>query len=332
MRKLSLSTLLGALVALLLFTATASAETRSGESTTSLSDGPTLPEATLLKGAAAYDSTAGSVVATITTAGELAPSGDSGMTFYLMTTAAECSSHIYVNKEFTAFIEAASQPIFGIANNAGQAAGAALVTIVNESEESATMIEPVGRTVTATTTGSTSTFATTLSVASPLLTAKSFNCAAIMTRGKNGGTPAFMIFPIAAPAPPAPQVVPPPRPTIPTPPPAALSIGKAKPLKLKVGKWRTVKVTVTNSGGSATALGALRVKVPVGVLAKPERQKVPALSPGQSTTISLQVKLTAKAKGSSTLTLTGSAPGVTAVTGSLTLKLQSRPGHRSGNG
>lgn len=91
-----------------------------------------------------------------------------------------------------------------------------------------------------------------------------------------------------------------------------LSIGKSKPLKLKVGKSKTIRVKVSNKGGTATAPGSLRVKAPAGVIVKPERQQVPILAPGRSFTLSVHIEMTAKAKPKSTISLTGSASGVTA--------------------
>jgi hypothetical protein len=69
-------------------------------------------------------------------------------------------------------------------------------------------------------------------------------------------------------------------------------------------------VKVTNTGSATTAQGSLRVKGAKGVLVKPERQKLPALAPGTSWTLSFRVQLTAKAKKKSKLQLTGSASGV----------------------
>jgi hypothetical protein len=129
----------------------------------------------------------------------------------------------------------------------------------------------------------------------------------------------FVIFPISAP--PAPATAPaPPAPAPPPPPPAALSIFKEKPLKLKVGKWATAKVKVTNSGGAASAPGSLQLKAAKGVIVKPAHQKLPALLPGGSWTVSYKVELTAKAKKNSTLSLIGTAGTVTSKS-SLVLKL-----------
>jgi uncharacterized membrane protein len=98
-----------------------------------------------------------------------------------------------------------------------------------------------------------------------------------------------------------------------------LTLGKLKPQQLKVGKWATVKVTLTNSGGSATPQGALKLKAPQGATIKPEGQKLPALLPGESWTLSFRVKLSASAKKKSTLSLVGAA-GSLSVSGSLVLK------------
>jgi hypothetical protein len=103
-------------------------------------------------------------------------------------------------------------------------------------------------------------------------------------------------------------------------PPGALSIARAKkPLKLKVGKAKTVKVTVTNTGGSATVPGTLRLKAAKGVVVAPASQRLPALLPSDSWTVTYKVKLTAKAKKSSTLSLIG-ASGSLGAKGSLVVK------------
>jgi hypothetical protein len=103
--------------------------------------------------------------------------------------------------------------------------------------------------------------------------------------------------------------------------PAVLSVGKSVPLSLKAGKSRSVTVKVTNTGGTATARGTLRVKAPTGVVVKPASQGLPVLTPGGSCTVTVRVQLTKAAKPKSTLSLTASAPGVTG-TGSLVAKLK----------
>ena len=177
---------------------------------------------------------------------------------------------------------------------------------------------------------------TTLSLTTISLANASFNCA-IVAATEGGGEEndgeelpgeevvppgaTFMIFPISAPAPPAPPAI------TPTPPPAsatpaarpALQVAKRAPITLGVGKWRLVKVKVTNTGGTGTGLGSLRVRGAKGVLVKPERQQLPVLAPGASWTMTVRVQLTAKARRRSTLNLTAAASGVTA-TGPLVLK------------
>lgn len=170
------------------------------------------------------------------------------------------------------------------------------------------------------TSGATTTFAAT----APRAANRPFHCAVAGVLNNNTPEGEFLIFPIAVPPPP-PVTPPAPAPTqtpAPTPPaaaPAALSIVKPKPLKLKVGKWKTVRIKVANTGGTATAPGSLRLKTPRGVLVKPEKQKLPALGAGESWTVSAKVQLTAKAKKKSTVTLTAAAGSATAK-GSLVLK------------
>lgn len=129
-----------------------------------------------------------------------------------------------------------------------------------------------------------------------------------------GSATAAQKFTYAVPASPAP-----PTPSPPAPAPAKLSIAKPKPLTLKVGKWRTVKVKVTNTGGTPSALGTLTIKPQKGVVVKPAKQKLPVLPPGGAWTLSLKVQLTEAAKETSTLRLAVSAAG-TSATGSLALR------------
>jgi uncharacterized membrane protein len=121
-----------------------------------------------------------------------------------------------------------------------------------------------------------------------------------------------MTTPVPAPAP------------APAPPPASappvLSIAKPKALKLAVGKSKTIRVKVSNAGATATAPGSLRVKAPTGVVVKPERQQIPTLAPGRSFSLSVRVELTVKAKPKSTVSLTGTAPGVVTAKSSLVIK------------
>jgi len=175
---------------------------------------------------------------------------------------------------------------------------------------------------------------TTLTAVAPIAANLPFDCAAVVahTNGIPVGEP--LVFPIAVPPPADTPSTPTqdqgqgqatgtqaPSPTPSKAAPAALAIAKPKPLKLKPGKWKTVKITVANPGGTATAPGSLRLKAPAGVLVKPERQKLPVLTAGKSWTVSAKVQLTVQAKKKSTVTLTAAAGGLTAK-GSLVLKYQ----------
>jgi hypothetical protein len=173
----------------------------------------------------------------------------------------------------------------------------------------------------------------TITATSAVATNQPFNCAEVGTGSFAGESFAsdLLFIPLTTKPEPPPVVAQTPAPPVaapiaqPAPAPAALSIAKAKkPLKLKVGKWTTVKVKLTNTGGSATASGSLRVKAPAGVLVKPERQKLPVLRAGESWTLSVRLQLTAKAKAkakkSSTLSLAGAA-GTVSAKSSLVLKL-----------
>lgn len=285
--------LLGALAALLMFAATAAAETRTGESASPAQIGGTSsPEATLVKASASYETTGGSIGFSVTTAAE--PRTEQGghpstakMEAGLLS-APECTLPALVSQHFTF-------PVFFIVNQYKEPTAEAELL---ESSSSGGPLGAAAKTVSGTN--------TTLSFASSAMANRSFNCALVTTT--EGGAQSYLVFPISAPpSPPASPVSPAP----PTPAPAAaLSIGKLKPLKLAPGKWETVRVKVTNTGGTATGQGSLRVKAPKGVLVKPERQKLPVLGPGASWTVSVRVQLTEKAGPKSTLSLTGTASGV----------------------
>ena len=285
---------------LLLFAADAGAEMVVGESTSvSAQEGTPSPETTLVRSSVSYDSTAGSLSVVIVTSGEPQPElagkpNEGLLSGQLFRTSAPCT---------VAGIEAARKgepgaTIFATALVAGE--------FGKSTAEGLNLTPPGSLPVQKAVSGSTTTFTTQ----SDGLKNLGFNCAVVGgtdAAQENGTSMVFAIAPL--PPPPAPAPVPP-----------ALSIAKRKPMTLKIGKWRTVKIKVTNTGGSAEQ-GSLRIKAPKGVLVKPEKQKLPALAPGASWTISVRLELTKKAKGSSTLTLTASTGGITAKS-SLVLKLK----------
>ena len=297
------------ILAVLVFAATAAAEIRTGEATTPLNEGPLTPEATILSGAASYD-TSGSVSFTFTT--EAPPQAS--------------------NTRIVAYVLEAQPCTLAEIPAAAKHPPAAQVESSYESPEAMGVLAPSGHEVVAleakkAISGST----TTLSFAALAAANLRFNCALVGT-DVNGEADSVLAIPLQAPpappAPPAPVLpVAPVAPQAPTPPapapaPAKLAIAKLKPLRLKPDKWRKVKVTVTNEGGAASTKGTLRVKQPAGVLVKPEKQQLPALAPGASATVSVRVEITAKAKGKPTLELTGTASGITA-TSSLSIKSKS---------
>jgi NPCBM-associated, NEW3 domain of alpha-galactosidase len=314
-RLLPLTVLIAAAVALLAFAGTAAAETKVGEGSAAVN--PAIPaEADIVKATASYDSTGGAVNFTVTTVAEPHPGTEAdpselGLIADLLTTSLPCTESLLSTE--------AVFPLLGISApyRADEEAEAGITESLSGGSGEITL-EPVTRSVTGVTTA--------LSVTSSLAAGRAFNCAAIAATDEGSPTN-WLFFPISvavvpvAPvvtttAPPAPAAAPP----APAPAPAALSIAKSKPLKLKAGKSRTVKIKVTNTGGTATGLGSLRVKAPAGVLVKPETQKVPVLPPGSSWTLSVRVQLTAKAKKQSTISLTGTAPGLSAK-GSFVVKL-----------
>jgi hypothetical protein len=316
--------LLAAPAALLLLASVASAETRVGESSTVIRENFPAAEVTLVKADASYESAAGSVVFHVTTAAgpNLKSEGENAIVAALTTTT-ECSGQ----RSGTAIARALFEhPIFGVGDTL---AGAATGLIGN-------FLSPQNLPATRVVEGTTAT----LSVASGLAANKEYNCAIIVATesGEEGGGEideefpsleekpgaTYMSFPIAVPPPPAAPATagtaPAPSPSpAPAKAPPALKMAKLKPLALKAGRWGSVKVKVTNTGATATALGSLRVKTARGVLVKPERQQLPVLAPGASWTMTVRVQLGPKAKSRSTLSLTAAASGVSA-TGPLVLK------------
>jgi hypothetical protein len=308
-RRLPLTLFIAAVAALLAFAGSAAAETKVGEATSPVN--PSIePEADIVAAKALYDSSSGAVVFSATTAAPVT-SPELALEAGLFTSVKPCS------------VEALQ----------GESGVPAIVTL-------APFDQPVGQwfSIDGEEEGgpggsegfsTTALDGTTLSVS--LATAKAanrpYNCAVLATAEAGSGIEEIdsVAFPIAVP-PPVERVVtvpapaqPAPTATTPTPPPGVLTLGKLKPQQLKVGKWATVKVTLTNGGGSATPQGALKLKAPQGATVKPGGLKLPALLPGESWTLSFQVKLSASAKKKSTLSLAGAA-GSLHVNGSLVLK------------
>jgi hypothetical protein len=126
----------------------------------------------------------------------------------------------------------------------------------------------------------------------------------------------ILLFPLVALPEPPPAVVP----TPPVPAPAAapavavLSVGKLKPLTLKPEKWTPLRIKVTNTGGTATVPGSLKLKLPRGLKVRPvsARQQVPAIQPGGSWTVAFRVKPTEKTKPKSTISFVAQAGSVIA--------------------
>jgi hypothetical protein len=329
-RRVRVSALfLVALAALLALAATASAETRGGESSTIVSSGTPTPEATLVKASATYESS-GNAVFHITTAGpeNRANEGEIWGTLANLPSCGVTSPETFFNELLFEGIPPTLVVEDKFASSVPEAVAGAIFA---------------GNAVPATKAVSGSTV--TLTATSPLIAEAEFNCALIAATDVNefkvgeedhGVGSTFMSVPLAKlpdPPPPSsgsgsgapssgsgPGAQGSPTPAV-APAPPALSIGKLKPLSLKAGKWQSVKVSVTNTGAGASAAGSLRVKGSKGAIARPERQQLPALAPGRSFTLTFRVQLTAKAKAKSTVALTATASGLNA-TGSLVVKLK----------
>jgi hypothetical protein len=312
--------LIAALAALLVFAATASAaaETLTGESTTASTEGAPSGETLLVKSTALYETATGHAVISFTTAAPPSPLGTGY--FYGGFSTLGCTSTppspFTVDTVLIAVDSGPSVLLFQteLKNPTALAYGG---------NKAAPVELPVEKTVSGAT--------TTLSVTSASLVEAGFKCALIFEGGQSGSR--LMTVPITAappPPPPAPDPVatpvaapgstPAPAPA-PLPAPTKLSLVTPKPLKLAVGKSKMVDIKVSNTGATATAKGTLKLKAAKGVLVKPEIQRLPVLTPGETFTVSVRVQLTEKAKPTSKLPVTVTAPGVSA-TGSIVLKLK----------
>lgn len=315
----------------LAFAGTAAAETRAGESSSPVASGSRVdPESQIVKATGSYDTSTGAVSFAVTTQAppQATIKGEYNATTVeidLFTAPSGCTIAALTSDPI-------APPAVAIDAAYGDGDGLALYAESLTSSSESLLLGPAGKVVDGTT--------TTLSITSGRIANQGFNCALVAVlglpseteekeieeegeeeTGREFGSSSVVLFALnALPTPPAPAVSAPPPPA-PAPAPAALSIAKAKkPLKLKVDKWKTVKVNVTNSGGTTTAPGSLQLKATKGVIVKGGKQKLPVLLPGGSWTVSYKVKLTAKAKKTSTLLLVGAA-GTVIAKGSLVLKL-----------
>jgi hypothetical protein len=334
-RLLPLTVSIAIVAALLAFAGTAFAETKIGEGTSP--EQPTVAgEADVLKAAASFDVDTGTATFEITTreAQESTPEEERPPVQYvgvLLTAQGACTLKGLEAEGKRAAEEGKEPSIFPVVEilsfnrqitaketPPGVALAQAYGTV-------ATSIESAGAPEFVPGTKSLSGTTATIGATLPAVAGHgSFNCAEVEAADyEEEGEAEPILFPLTTKVEPAPAqtVTPAPAPAAPAAPaPAALSIAKAKkPLKLKVGKWAAVKVSVANTGGITTALGSLQLKATKGVIVKGGKQKLPVLLPGGTWTVSYKVKLTAKAKKTSTLSLVGTAGTVTSK-GSLVVK------------
>ncbi|MCW2981218.1 MAG: hypothetical protein JWO14_2945 [Solirubrobacterales bacterium] len=317
-RLLPLTVFLAAAVALLAFAGIAAAETKIGEYTGA--PNPEIPaEANVLGATTEYDSTAGTMNFTVTTAAE--PRAEiEGKENEILLIVGYATLPVCSLSEFETGGGNAGFPVFELETPYSQQLAE---TITGESQKEVES-GPANLGLGAKTVEGTKT---TLTAQSPKAVGKAYTCGLIGLENVENKEEEFVedfaIFPLSTKVTPPPVVTPPApvQTSQPAPAAAALAIAKVKkPLKLKAGKWATVKVKVTNTGGSTTPPGSLQLKAAKGVIVKGGKQKLPALLPGGSWTVSYKVKLTTKAKKTSTLPLVGTA-GTVSSKSSLVLKL-----------
>jgi hypothetical protein len=303
--------LIFALLAALAFATTASAEVRVGEATAPV-NGAIPAEVDFVAAGASYDSTSGAIRFVLTAAGPpIKP-----------TSQEEEEGPVPTYDTFVALTNSSegclALPFEAILLGGVGGSMAAILSVPNLPQADFVAFSEGGETV-GVAKKTVSGLTTTLSIPASSVKEEEFNCAVVgvMENGGEGRELPDLAFPLTVvPPPPVPVPVAQPAPApVPQPAPAApaaLSIAKAKPLKLKVGKPKAVKVKVTNTGATAMEQGSLRVKAPAGFLVRPERQKIPVLKPGASWTLSFSLQPKPNAKPKSTISLTGTAPGLSA--------------------
>jgi hypothetical protein len=296
--------LLAAAFALLVLVAPAAAEVRSGEATSPAN--PAISgEADFLGATASYDSTTGFVSVTTTT--RVAPLAEDEESNFVLVAVLGVSKGDSCERPEISF------PVLGMQSTYQESSGVWLAAD-SEEEESIPTPEPVVKSVAGTT--------TTLAAASGSLIDKPYDCVAVavIPQSEEGEPQAAdeLTFPIAVKSPPPPPTPPadhavqgsnppPPPPTMA----GRLSIAKAKPVKARSGKWTKVKFKLSNTGGTAIWPVKLKIRRPSGLIVKPAKTALPALLPGQSWTVAFRVKLTAKAKPKSKISLIATATGIT---------------------
>lgn len=297
LRRLFAPAVLITALAALLFAATAAAETRSGETTSPAKAG--IPaEADILGASVSYDSTTGVANFAVTTAAE--PQKEVGGEESELDMIAGLGSPV----NGACGLEEVDLPVMDIYSPYAEPI-AYLLAVENEGENPFEGTPPTGvKSVIGT--------KTTLVGASKKTANKAYACAVVaVIEGGLGGEPIDELsFPVSVPPAPTPAVTP----TAPQSAPAALSLGTVKPLKAKPGKWTKAKLTVTNTGGTAVGPVAIKASAPKGVVVKSATTNLPALLPGQSWTVTVDVELTAKARKNSTISLTTSSGGLSAKT------------------
>jgi hypothetical protein len=335
-RTLAPFLLLVALAATLVFATAAAAETKIGEGT-SPEEPKRYGEADLLKASAEFDVDAGSLTFQLTTRAaseSVKPEERQNITYFagLMTTKFECTKDAFeaAAKEATekGAKELAVYPLLGLvspnqpiteAPYEGLQVAQAYSTYETEQPAGG---GPFGEKLVP---GTKALGGNTITLSGTNVEAVKgqFTCGFVQMGGSEG--PDTIVFPLAVkpekpaetpvtpeppksePAPAAPKPAPP----APAPAPGVLSLAKAKPQALKVGKLATVKVTVSNPGGSPTGQGFLTLRAPKGVVIQGRRQKLPALLPGDSWTLTYRVRLTAKVRKRATIAISGTSGALT---------------------
>ena len=187
----------------------------------------------------------------------------------------------------------------------------------------------------------------TLAASSSALANQPYNCVEpaiyAVEEGELGSSLEGLTAPIQLTGPPAPPVTPTPpvapvpapvTPPSPKPAPAAVLTIPSQNLTLHRNVWKKVKEKVTNAGTASAAKVSLKLGKAKGVAVLPRTGKVKlkSIAAGKSKTASFKVLLTAKAKPTSTLTLSVAGAKGVKTSGALTINAWKKPSHKKGKG
>jgi hypothetical protein len=318
--RLGLVTAVIVLAMSLVVVAKAAAELRSGAATDPVESGPGSeeriePGQDIVAVNANYDTTAGTVTATVTTNGAPTTSNSFLLVRFSTVEDGECV-----------------RPRVFLGASYSSGSGEWLIEDTSG-----------GSTSPATATKSIAGNATTLTATATALANQPYACAEayVLDETQPSGEQVLegLTAPIqlVGPPPPPPPASPPPStpttpPPAPAPTPRANLVVSPKTVIVHRNKWKKVTVKITNTGDAAAGKVALKIGKARGVGIKPKsgKLKLKSIAAGKSKVASFKVQLTKKAKARSKLTLTISGAKGVKASGLLTLEAWKKPRPKKG--